>query len=208
MLALAAGLVAPPAAYGQTDSPTATSTASPTPTATPTAGATAASSEESGGGSAAAIVIAMLVGAALGAGAMRAWLGRRVDAPAAPAPQRPRTEGRAAAVPQPPGAAAGAGGCQNLVRECIEVADQVGSAMLREKLHKGLKSAGVLPIRADGEHFNPKRHHAVGSAPTRDAASDGLVADTPRIGWQDGERAVRKPDVLVYRYTETSSAEP
>jgi molecular chaperone GrpE len=88
---------------------------------------------------------------------------------------------------------------RRLVLACIEVADQVGSEMLRERLHDALDGVGVRPFRADGEPFDPARHESAGTVPTDDAAQDGLVAVTQSEGYADRDGVVRVPKVLVWR---------
>jgi GrpE protein len=87
-----------------------------------------------------------------------------------------------------------------LVMACIEVADQVDSLMLRERLADALAEAGVESYEPDGERFDPEVHDAVGRRLTDDATLDGIVAGTQRPGYRDGDTDVRAAEVLVWRH--------
>jgi molecular chaperone GrpE len=87
-----------------------------------------------------------------------------------------------------------------LIEACIEVAEQVDSLMLRERLEDALADVGVEPYEPDGERFDPALHDAVGRRPTSDPTLDGLVADTQRPGYRDGSTGLQLPQVLVWRH--------
>jgi molecular chaperone GrpE len=87
-----------------------------------------------------------------------------------------------------------------LIEACIEVADQSGSEMLRERVEEALAGAGVHAVRVDGEPFDEERHRAVGRVPTEEPDRHGIVAVTQVQGYADGQRIIRKPEVLVYRH--------
>jgi uncharacterized low-complexity protein len=191
--AIAVGVAAPATAV----TPTAPAAPQPTGGGQRAAPAPAHGSSGSGGGTSGGVVIGVgLVGLAVGAAG--ALLLRRRPA-AAGAPDG-GSFGSVAALPPQPAAAPGPGiPPQALIRACIEVADQVGSEMLRERLHGALAEAGVRPVAVDGQRFDGRLHRAVGTVPTDDARYDGTIAATQRLGWSMGDRPLRLPDVVVFR---------
>ena len=87
-----------------------------------------------------------------------------------------------------------------LVDALIEVRDQVTSVTLGDVLDRALAAAGVQPISADGEAFDARIHHAVASTPTTDAGLHDRIASTEKLGYADGDRLIRPPQVVVYQF--------
>lgn len=88
----------------------------------------------------------------------------------------------------------------DLIVGLVELIDLLDSSALRHRAMETLAAAGVEAVDSAGDRFDPKRHHAVARLETADAAADGLVAETERLGYVDGDHPVRLPDVLVYRH--------
>lgn len=92
-----------------------------------------------------------------------------------------------------------------LVLACIDVADQVPSDGMRERLVAALGDAGVVPDVPVGQPFDPRRHEAAGRIPTSDASLHNTIAAIERPGWVDrGGRRLRLPRVLVHRFDTTT----
>ncbi|PSL55248.1 GrpE protein [Saccharothrix carnea] len=85
-----------------------------------------------------------------------------------------------------------------LVQLCLYALDRARSAGVVERLEEGLAAIGVTAVRPDGERFDPSRHEAGGTVPTRDASLDGVVAETEVVGFADRGRTLRAPIVTVY----------
>ena len=85
-----------------------------------------------------------------------------------------------------------------LVQLCLYALDRARSAGVVERLEEGLAAIGVTALRPDGERFDPSRHEAGGTVPTRDASLDGVVAETEVVGFADRGRTLRAPVVTVY----------
>lgn len=92
-----------------------------------------------------------------------------------------------------------------LVRACIDVADQVASDGMRERLVAALVDAGVVPDAPVGQRFDPARHEAAGLVPTTESSLHNTIAVIERPGWVDRGRRLRLPRVLVHRF-EASAA--
>jgi GrpE len=90
---------------------------------------------------------------------------------------------------------------KRLIGACIDVGDRLRtvSPALWQKLERALADAGIEPVEADGEPFDPDRHDAVGSEPTTDPAQDlRVVTDLP--GYTDHGAPLRRPQVVVHRF--------
>ncbi|MFE2750970.1 nucleotide exchange factor GrpE [Actinosynnema sp. NPDC059335] len=85
-----------------------------------------------------------------------------------------------------------------LVQLCLYALDRARSAGVVERIEEGLAAIGVTALRPDGERFDPSRHEAGGTVPTRDASLDGVVAETEVVGFADRGRTLRAPIVTVY----------
>jgi len=72
----------------------------------------------------------------------------------------------------------------------------VGLTFVRQRLLDVLSSAGVVPIKAVGQPFDPRYHVAVTSVPTVDVLPD-TVAQELRRGYLAGERVLRHAEVAV-----------
>jgi hypothetical protein len=93
---------------------------------------------------------------------------------------------------------------QALVQLCLYALDRARSDGVAERIERGLAGVGVLPVRPDGEQFDPARHEAAGTVPTDDPALAGLVAETDVPGFTDHSRILRVPVVTVYQWREPS----
>jgi hypothetical protein len=170
-------------------SPAVTTATTPTDGNEPTTTTTTDSGTSTG-----AVILVGLLGVALGAGGTLLVRGRR-PAPAVGA----GGYGSVAALPPQPASAPAGPSRDGLIRACIEVADQEGSEMLRERLHAALAEVDVRPMFVDGQPFDQRLHRAVGTTPTDDPRRDGTIATTQRLGWTADGRPLRLPDVLVFR---------
>jgi molecular chaperone GrpE len=98
------------------------------------------------------------------------------------------------------------------LRDWLEAVDSVERALLMEldnPVFAGLRGVldqmeailareGVQRIGAEGEHFDPQRHEAVGVRYT-DEAPDRTVVDVARSGFALGDRVLRPAEVIVSR---------
>lgn len=92
---------------------------------------------------------------------------------------------------------------EELLLACIRYRDQLAERdpTSANRLLGALQQIGVDEIVVDGERFDAYRHEAIDRvvAPRRDL--DDHVAETTRPGYRDHVRAVRLPQVVVYRST-------
>jgi hypothetical protein len=87
-----------------------------------------------------------------------------------------------------------------LVRELIEVRDQVGSEALRTSIGAALADVGVVEQSvAPGVVFDPQLHKGVDRVVTDDPGLDRTVSETERPGYLDRGAPVRLPEVIVHR---------
>lgn len=86
-----------------------------------------------------------------------------------------------------------------LVQLCLYALDRARSHGVAERIERGLATVGVLPVRPDGQVFDPARHEAAGVVPTGDPALVGRIAETEVAGFADHGRLVRPPVVTVYQ---------
>ncbi len=89
-----------------------------------------------------------------------------------------------------------------LVQLCLYALDRARSDGVAERIERGLAGVGVLPVRPDGEAFDPARHEAAGAVPTDDTRLVGLIAETETAGFTDHGRVLRVPVVTVYQKRE------
>jgi hypothetical protein len=89
-----------------------------------------------------------------------------------------------------------------LVRLCLYALDRARSDGVAERIERGLAGVGVLPVRPEGQPFDPARHEAAGAVPTDDPRLAGLVAATEVAGFTDHGRVLRAPVVTVYQQRE------
>jgi molecular chaperone GrpE len=71
-----------------------------------------------------------------------------------------------------------------------------GLQFVRQRLLEVLAAEGVLPMDADGQPFDPRRHIALDVVPARDRPL-GTVVSTLRQGYVAGDRILRHADVAV-----------
>jgi hypothetical protein len=86
-----------------------------------------------------------------------------------------------------------------LVRLCLYALDRARSDGVAERIERGLAQVGILPVRPDGQPFDPALHEAAGVVPTVDPALVGRIAETEVVGFADHGRLVRVPVVTVYQ---------
>lgn len=89
-----------------------------------------------------------------------------------------------------------------LVESCIGCLDQIAERhpLLAGTLLDALSRAGVREIVADGRRFDPRLHEAFGTEPTARPELHGVVAETVKRGYADGDHVIRVPKVAVYRH--------
>lgn len=75
-----------------------------------------------------------------------------------------------------------------------------GIRLVEKKFLSVLSAAGLEPIEAEGETFDPAVMEAVATAPTDDPAQDHRVADVFQRGYRLGEVLVRPARVRVLSY--------
>lgn len=81
--------------------------------------------------------------------------------------------------------------------------------LVERKLMKELREAGLEPIDAEGERFDPNEHEALSSVPTDDPEQDHVVSDVFVRGYRFGDRLLRPARVAVRTYRpEAGSEEP
>jgi molecular chaperone GrpE len=88
---------------------------------------------------------------------------------------------------------------RTLVQLCLYALDRARSTGVAERIERGLAGVGVLPVRPDGQPFDPALHEAAGAVPTEDDGLAGLIAETEVVGFTDHGRVLRAPVVTVYR---------
>jgi len=87
----------------------------------------------------------------------------------------------------------------SMAEALVELLDAVPSESLRYRISRALADGGVAEFGADGEVFDPGRHHVIEVEWTDDPARDSHVARTLRPGFSDEYGVVRAAEVLVYR---------
>jgi hypothetical protein len=90
-----------------------------------------------------------------------------------------------------------------LVEFCVDLERLLPQPALREKVHRALARVGVTAEVPTGAPFDPDRHCAVGTVPTADPDRHDRIASVESCGFRDGERELRNPDVVVWRYDAT-----
>lgn len=81
-----------------------------------------------------------------------------------------------------------------------------GVALVERKLMKQLREAGLEPIEAQGERFDPNEHEALSSVPTDDPDEDQTVAEVFEPGYRFGDRLLRPARVVVRTYQPEAGA--
>lgn len=77
-----------------------------------------------------------------------------------------------------------------------------GARLVEKKLRRALEEAGLEPVEADGEPFDPAIMEALTTVPTEDPEEDELVADVFQRGYRFQDLLVRPARVRVHRYEE------
>ena len=91
-----------------------------------------------------------------------------------------------------------------LVEALISLRDQLPSEALADEAQRALAAAGITEIRPDGEVFDPARHRATDQVTAADVQAHNRVTATERVGYADGERVIRLPEVVVARHGEAT----
>jgi hypothetical protein len=127
-----------------------------------------------------------------GADAARAWDGAARD--------RPWNAGPGRGV-SPDGGTRTTEDRGELINSVIDLADRLRDRQpgLWKAANRHLADVGVQAYEADGEAFDPARHHAVGYQETGVARDHLKIASTERCGYSDHGQVLRAPDVIVYR---------
>lgn len=109
----------------------------------------------------------------------------------------------------------------DLVRPMLEVLDDLervietggaagsesltdGVRLVEKKLRGTLESAGLEPLDAEGQPFDPAVMEALMTVPTADPAQDDQVADVFQKGYRFGGTLVRPARVRVLKYDGTA----
>lgn len=103
---------------------------------------------------------------------------------------------------------------ESLVRELLPVLDdfdralaampggpgdpvRAGIELVRERLMKILEREGVVPIRSEGQPFDPNLHDAIGERPTPRGTKPGTVLEVAQPGYMMRDRVLRHAKVIV-----------
>ncbi|MFO7894701.1 MAG: nucleotide exchange factor GrpE [Longimicrobiales bacterium] len=78
-----------------------------------------------------------------------------------------------------------------------------GVRLVEKKFVTVLEGAGLTPVDAEGERFDPELMEALGTVPTDDPEKDGHVADVFQRGYRLRDMLLRPARVRVYQYEET-----
>lgn len=78
-----------------------------------------------------------------------------------------------------------------------------GVRLVEKKFVTVLGGAGVTPVDAEGERFDPELMEALGTVPTDDPEEDGHVADVFQRGYRLGDMLLRPARVRVFQHDET-----
>jgi molecular chaperone GrpE len=74
-----------------------------------------------------------------------------------------------------------------------------GIILVEQQFIEKLEALGVKRFASLGTRFDPALHHAAGTVPALDAASDGVVLSELQPGYSLGDRLIRPALVLVGR---------
>lgn len=75
-----------------------------------------------------------------------------------------------------------------------------GVDMVEKKLRRVLENAGLEPVDAAGEFFNPSTMEALMTLPAEHAEEDEMVADVFQRGYRFGDLLIRPAKVRVKKY--------
>jgi molecular chaperone GrpE len=75
-----------------------------------------------------------------------------------------------------------------------------GARLVEKKFRTILGAAGLDPVEAEGELFDPAVMEAMATVPTDDPSLDGVVADVFQRGYRFGDVLVRPARVRVHAY--------
>ena len=79
-----------------------------------------------------------------------------------------------------------------------------GVKLVQRKFAGVLESEGLVPIKTDGEMFDPLEHEALGTEETTEFGP-GYITQTVRPGYRLHDRVVRPAQVMVAREPQTKS---
>ena len=180
----------------------ATDTSDPETTSAPAADPPASTSDDER--SPLVLIVVGLAGAAIGGAAGILFLRRRAARPQHPVSGAPAPAVIVAPInappPPPPMAVSSPDRSTALVTGLIDLSDRVPSQALRAEVIAMLATAGVRVIDVPpGTPFDASQMRGIGTVPSPDPASQARVASTDRVGFSDGVRVIRAPDVIVFR---------
>lgn len=79
-----------------------------------------------------------------------------------------------------------------------------GFQLVYDQLQAVLRKAGLEPVAADGQPFNPEVHEAVSHLPSETVPADGVIEQT-RAGYLLGGKLLRAAQVVVSRGPEAGA---
>ena len=74
---------------------------------------------------------------------------------------------------------------------------RAGIGLVRERLMKILEREGVVPIRSEGQPFDPNLHDAIGERQTPRGTKPGTVLEVAQPGYMMRDRVLRHAKVIV-----------
>lgn len=77
-----------------------------------------------------------------------------------------------------------------------------GLRLVERKLSRALEAAGLEPVEAEGQRFDPSVHEALGTVNTGDREAEDSVADVFQRGYRFKGALLRPARVRVHRYGE------
>ena len=94
---------------------------------------------------------------------------------------------------------------ERLIEAVISVRDLLDpDTVISRRIGAALQDSGVHELVPIGERFDPVRHHLVFTTATAVPAEDGLICEVQRVGYSQGPRTIRVPEVVVYKLSSTS----
>jgi molecular chaperone GrpE len=84
---------------------------------------------------------------------------------------------------------------------------RAGVELLLRNLLRRLEGYGVKPIPAIGQRFDPRRHHAIARAPSREV-EPGTIVDEVQKGYLAKGRLLRPSSVIVAESPDPPAREP
>ncbi len=75
---------------------------------------------------------------------------------------------------------------------------------IQEDLEILLDQNGIMAFRESGDKFAPRRQQVIRKLNTADKSLNGLIANTLRPGFEQGDELIKKERVSIYVFSETS----